>query len=414
MRNIIEFDAMDPAFQRDPIPMFERLHAADAMLLDPAIDVYFLGRHEDVAQALRSDVFTTAPLAESAQPMMGDRVLAQMEGQEHKAKRGLVLSAFSGRLNRERHAQIIERVTSALLAEPMRHGRVDLINDFGKAYSMLVTLEVLGLPTDRYLDVIAWHSGVATFVTSLALTDAQRQHSIACSQAFIAYLTPLVEDLRGSSRDGLIPLLCNPCIGRGMTTPEIVALVLNVVLAAAEPSDKTLAYLFHHLASCPALLDSVRHDRSLLAPAIAETLRISSPVQLIPRQINDDVTVGGVRLRAGTRVFCMPGAANRDPSIFHDPATFDINRRKAAQQLTNAGAASMHFAFGTGTHMCVGAAFSLMQLELTANMLLDHLRDLRAPLGFTLEEEGFYTRGPVALPLEFAPYGDAVPFGAHK
>ncbi|MGH8044323.1 MAG: cytochrome P450, partial [Stenotrophomonas sp.] len=99
------------------------------------------------------------------------------------------------------------------------------------------------------------------------------------------------------------------------------------------------------------------------------------------------------------------------PSVFRDPTTFDINRRKAAQQAPIGGAASMHFAFGTGTHMCVGAAFSLMQLELTANILLDHLRDLRTPPGFMLEEEGFYTRGPVAMPLEFAPYDGAVPLG---
>lgn len=408
MRNIIEFDVMDPSFQRNPLPMYERLHASDAILLDPRIDTYFLGRHEDVAQALRSPAFTTAPLADSAQPVMGDRVLAQMEGEEHKAKRRLVLSAFSGRQNRERHSRIIARVTSALLSDPMRHGRLDLISDFGKTYSMLVTLEVLGLPVDRYRDVIAWHEGVASFITSLSATEAQRQHSLACSRAFIAYLTPLIRNLASEGSNGLIPLLCSPGCGEGgMTSSEIIALVLNVVLAAAEPTDKTLAYLFHHLTSCPARLERVNKDRQLLAPAIAETLRLNSPVQLIPRQLSDNVTIGGRPLRAGARVFCMPGAANRDPSVFTDPASFDLDRKQITTGLpTNA---STHIAFGAGTHVCLGAAFSKSQLELTADILLDRLRGIRIAPHFTLEEEGFYTRGPVALPLEFDPHPNAEP-----
>lgn len=406
MRNIIEFDVMDPTFQRNPIPMYEQLHASDAILLDPRIDTYFLGRHDDVTQALRSPAFTTAPLATSAQPVMGDRVLAQMEGPEHKAKRRLVLSAFSGRQNRDRHSRIIARVTSDLLSSPMRHGRVDLISDFGKTYSMLVTLEVLGLPTDRHRDLIAWHEGVASFITSLRVTEAQKQHSLACSRAFIAYLTPLIADLRDGSPSGLVALLCNPVSGEGvMTTSEIIALVLNVILAAAEPTDKTLAYLFYHLASCPVRLERVKKDRQLLAPAIAETLRLNSPVQLIPRQLSEDVSVGGIRLPAGARVFCMPGAANRDPSVFRDPARFDIDRRQVTTALP--GNASAHLAFGAGTHVCLGAAFSQIQLELTANILLDRLRGLRISPRFTFQEEGFYTRGPVALPLEFEPCSTA-------
>lgn len=408
MRNIIEFDFMDPTFQRNPVPMYERMHAMDAIFLDRGLDAYFLGRHDDVSQALRSLAFTTTPLAESAQPVMGDRVLAQMEGKEHASKRRLVLSAFSGRQNRERHSQIIDRITAELLSDPLRLGRMDLISDFGKKYSMLVTLDVLGLPTDRYHDVIAWHEGIASFITSLRVTEAQRQHSLACSRAFIAYLTPLITDLRNSGDHGLIPLLCNPACGTdGMTASEIIALVLNVVLAAAEPTDKTLAYLFHHLASCPVRLETVRNNRQLLAPAIVETLRLNSPVQLIPRQLSEDVTVGGRTLPAGARVFCMPGAANRDPSVFPDPARFDIDRRRSSTAIP--GHASMHLAFGAGTHVCLGAAFSQTQLELTANILLDRLRGLRIPPHFTLQEEGFYTRGPVALPLEFEPYADAQP-----
>ncbi|WP_375679364.1 MULTISPECIES: hypothetical protein [unclassified Bartonella] len=54
-------------------------------------------------------------------------------------------------------------------------------------------------------------------------------------------------------------------------------------------------------------------------------------------------------------------------------------------------------------HVCVGSAFALMQIELTANRLLDKLIKISLTDGFILEEEGLYTRRPSALPIIFIP-----------
>lgn len=58
-----------------------------------------------------------------------------------------------------------------------------------------------------------------------------------------------------------------------------------------------------------------------------------------------------------------------------------------------------HLAFGYGTHTCVGAAFSQMQLELTINIMLDKIAGASLPNNFVLKEQGIYTRGPVAMPI---------------
>ncbi|UNE53569.1 hypothetical protein [Bartonella machadoae] len=59
-----------------------------------------------------------------------------------------------------------------------------------------------------------------------------------------------------------------------------------MLLAAIEPADKALAYLFYHLRTNPKELEKIQKEWTLLGDAIAETLRLTSPVQLIPRQIN--------------------------------------------------------------------------------------------------------------------------------
>ncbi|WP_254361181.1 cytochrome P450 [Photorhabdus heterorhabditis] len=53
----------------------------------------------------------------------------------------------------------------------------------------------------------------------------------------------------------------------GMSTNEITALCLNILLAATEPTDKALAMMFKHLISNPSMLDVVVKDRSLVRAA---------------------------------------------------------------------------------------------------------------------------------------------------
>ncbi|KOC87860.1 cytochrome P450, cyclodipeptide synthase-associated [Winslowiella iniecta] len=404
MRNIVEFDVMAQDFHCNPYPAFERLHANNQVFRDSEFNAYFFGHYEDVSHILQSSDFTTEPLAKRAEPVTGGRVLAQMEGKEHHSKRRAVLSGLSGKLFREKYAAIIETITLQLLEAHMACGRIDLIKDFGRSYSVLVSLNMLGLPVDRHQEVAIWHRGITHFITSLKLSEEERKHSLRCSQNLIGYLTPIIEDASFHADGSLISMLCRAeNNGEKMTTSEIVALVINVLLAATEPADKALASLFYHLLHNPHCIEKVRSDRTLLNAAIGETLRLTSPVQLIPRQASKDLTLAGIELPKDTLIFCMTGAANRDPSVFKDPSRFILDRRQQAKNLPDSGKIMNHLAFGTGAHACVGTAFSLMQIELTANLLLDRLENLRLAEGYSLQEEGLYVRGPATMCLEFAP-----------
>lgn len=404
MRKIMPFSITDNAFLENPEAAYHALHASNAVLFDCRLGAYFFGHHADVLAILQSPSFTTRPLAERAQPVMGERVLAQMEGSEHRSKRSTILSALNTRKFREQYRSLIETVSETLLSAHMARGQLDLINDFGRDYSILVTLTILGLPTERYKDVALWHMGVASFITSLEVTDEDRKWSLECSRRIISYLTPIVDARRSMGGDCLIAKLSKSEAGHpAMSTPEIVALVLNVILAASEPADKTLGYLFHHLLSSAGLIDRVDRDRSLLGAAIRETLRLNAPVQLIPREASEDTTVSGVDISKGALVFCLIGAANRDPAVFSTPTRFMIDRRRMEAGVTSSGKSAHHLAFGAGRHVCVGAALSLLQIELTANFILDYLKDIRLEPGVSFKEVGLYTRGPAELKINFRP-----------
>ncbi|PIT69751.1 cytochrome P450, cyclodipeptide synthase-associated [Bartonella tribocorum] len=415
VRHIIQFNVMDKNFQKNPYDTYKTVHSSNSVLWDENLKAYFFGRYEDVNSILRDARFTTAPLAIRAEPVMGDRVLAQMEGDEHHSKRHAVLSKLTGKMFRTRYAPLIEKTIDRLLMPYLAKGRIDIMNEFGKDYSVLVTLMVLGLPIDRYKDISMWHKGVASFVTSLNQSNEEKEFSLSCSKNIISYLTPLIEEWDKNSSEDLISVLCQKTDdGKSMTTSEIVALVLNMLLAAIEPADKTLAYLFYHLLTNPNELEKIQTDRTALGDAITETLRLTSPVQLIPRQTNQAMEFAGISLPANSLIFCIIGAANRDPDVFMEPNNFIPERKRIHKTSPDLIKTANHLAFGAGMHICVGSAFALMQIELTANRLLDKLNEISLTDGFLLEKEGLYTRGPSALPITFIPISQSSQTAIHS
>ncbi|MDX2394831.1 MULTISPECIES: cytochrome P450, cyclodipeptide synthase-associated [unclassified Streptomyces] len=398
-----DFSVLSEDFAASPYRWFPQLRERAPVHYEPAIDSYFLSRHEDVQRVLTDhEAFTTETLQVRAEPVMRGPVLAQMTGAEHTAKRKIVVRSFTGGAL-QHQVRAIRSNAAELMAPFLPRGRMDLVNDFGKPLAIQVTLDVLGLDKKDWLQVAAWHGGVAEFITSMALTPERRRHCLDCAERLEAHLLPVIERRREHPGDDLISRLCTAEFdGIAMSDRDVTALIINVLAAATEPADKTLALLFKHLIDHPEQMAQVRRDPDLLPAAIAETLRYTPPVQLIPRQAEGDAVFAGTTVPAGATVFCMIGSANRDPEAFTAPDTFDIHRPDlgTARSFT---AAAQHLAFGTGLHQCVGTAFARAEIETVAAMLLPLLDRVRFSPGFQYRESGLYTRGPVALPLDFTP-----------
>ncbi|MCX4684280.1 cytochrome P450 [Kitasatospora purpeofusca] len=397
------FSILSEEFAAAPERYFGRLREHAPVHHEPALDAWFLSRHRDVRRVLTDhEAFSTATLQVRAEPVMGGPVLAQMTGAEHTAKRGIVVRAFTGPALREQ-VRTLRANAVELLAPLLARGRMDLVNEFGKPFAVRAALDVLGLDREDWQRVAERIAGVGEFVTAVTLTEERRRVCLELAGELEAQLARIVEQRRRHPGADLISTLCTADFdGVAMSTREVVALIVNVLVAAVEPADKTLGLLLKHLIDHPEQLADVRRDPSLLSAAVAETLRFTPPVQLVPRQAERDTEFAGTLVPAGATVFCLIGAANRDPEAFTDPDRFDLHRPDlvAARSFT---AAAQHLAFGTGLHQCVGAAFARAEIETVAALLLPLLDEVRFTPGSGYQEAGLYTRGPVALSLDFTP-----------
>jgi cytochrome P450 len=80
----------------------------------------------------------------------------------------------------------------------------------------------------------------------------------------------------------------------------------------------------------------------------------------------EDVEIDGVRVEAGTTVFPLLAAANRDPEVFLNPETIDIRRPNAAR----------HLAFGHGAHFCLGASLARLEGTVALRTLAERVPQL--------------------------------------
>jgi len=107
------------------------------------------------------------------------------------------------------------------------------------------------------------------------------------------------------------------------------------------------------LAEHPEQFALVKANPALLKSAFEEALRMESPAQVMFRTTTGDVELGGVRLRADTKVGYHMGAANRDPRQWTDPDRFDVTRQTTG----------VHRAFGVGAHVCIGQMIARLEAE---------------------------------------------------
>ena len=83
--------------------------------------------------------------------------------------------------------------------------------------------------------------------------------------------------------------------------------------------------------------------------------------------------------------------ANRDPKIFSQPDTFDINRENAKRNL----------AFGYGAHHCLGASLARLEAEAVWKHLLLRFPEVSSwkVNGEVIAKRGRVIRGLESLPM---------------
>jgi len=274
----------------------------------------------------------------------------------------------------------IREICDALIDDFIETGRADLADSYSIELPAILIARLLDLPHERRREFQRWATA------SVATADPAALRSIA------DYTAELYE-LRSAAPGNDVPsqMLAFQIEGRPITRDEWRGLVMLLVFGGLDTTANAGGYIFHMIARDPALRAWLVEDKSRIAGALPEFIRLISPVPQHSRGVTEDVAIGGHRFRKGDVVQLNWFAANHDPAVYADPDTFKADRNN-----------SNHLGFGSGPHMCLGKALALAELEIMVERVLTRLPDYQLVAGGT-ERFGSLNRGMKHLAVTFIP-----------
>jgi len=179
-----------------------------------------------------------------------------------------------------------------------------------------------------------------------------------------------------------------------LTHEEIGSILYSLTFAGHETTNFLIANLLRRLLEDPARWDSVVADPELVPGAILETLRYDPSVPVWRRVTKRPVTLGGVDIPQGAKLFLWLAASGRDASVFPEPEKFDLRRTNASKTL----------AFGKGIHYCIGAALGKLEAHIALETLIRRFPRLRLVEGQAFSfHPNISFRGPQALWVRAGP-----------
>lgn len=134
----------------------------------------------------------------------------------------------------------------------------------------------------------------------------------------------------------------------------------SLSFAGHETTNYLIGNLVRRLLEDRSRWEAIRADPARIAGAVDDTLRYDSSVPVWRRVTKRPVTLGGVELPEGAKLFLWLSATGHDPDAFPDPETFDPERANAHRCL----------AFGKGIHYCVGASLGKLEAQLALGGLM--------------------------------------------
>ncbi len=388
------FDRFDPSFLTDPYPFYRVLHGQPPMVLELEVPTALLARYADVVTALRDpQSFSSAPIRHLSQSHIfgGAPTLILSDPPAHTRLRRLVNQAFAPRRIREMEPRIRE-IADSLLSEAERKGSFEAMKDLAEPLPTMVIAEVLGIPSADYLMLKKWSDALleVSNVPPGFPPPAGFDEALAAERA---YFRARYDELRRNPRTDIMSMLIQAQEKDALTFDEVAGFFNLLLLAGNETTTNLIGNGLYALMRHPEQLELLRREPGLTAGAIEEMLRWDCPVQATGRNVIRECELGGTRLRPGTAVAVLNGAANRDPAQFPDADRFDIRRSP-----------NDHIAFGEGIHFCLGAALARMEGAIAIGAALNRFPRLRLAHADQSPEykKSFHVRGLAALPLSLA------------
>ncbi|WP_322893532.1 MULTISPECIES: cytochrome P450 [unclassified Yoonia] len=354
----------DPVFIQNPYPFYDSSRAAGDFFWWDEYAMACAVSHKAVHAVLRDRRMGRECPPELA-PEIPDTLrpfydieahsMLELEPPRHTRLRGLVLRAFTSRTIAALAPQITQLCNDLVDRFPTEP--FDLLTAYAQPVPVITIARLLGVPEDRADDLLRWSNAMVAMYQARRTPEIEAA-AITASAEFADFMRGYIAIRRKTPAEDLIStLIAAEEDGEKLTTDELITTCILLLNAGHEATVHTLGN------GTKTLLE--QNIRDISDASVEEIIRHDPPLHMFTRWVYEDVEICGQNFKRGDQIACLLGAANRDPAVYADPATFDP-ARKGPQNTS----------FGGGIHFCVGAPLARLELKIALEVLFARCPDL--------------------------------------
>jgi len=394
------FDPLSPEFLADPFAVMAKTEAP--VFFAPSIGYYVVTRYSDVEEVFRDPATFSAAAAQAplvrlvpeAQQILlagGHRPqpsMASLDEPAHARLRKPAARAFS---MKRVTAMIpaIEATAAQLLDAVAGQPEFDLVATLAFPLPANIVFSLMGVPEQDYGQLKQWCGYRAAL--SWGRPAPEDQVEIATSMAaYRRYMRNLVDLKVATPGDDVASdlIAIHAEAPDRLTLDEIASILFSLSFAGHETTTGLISNTVRRLLEDPGRWDEIAAQPELIPGAVEESLRYDPSVAVWRRVTTRPVTLGGVDLPQGAKLYLWLAATGRDQAAFAEPDRFDLRRPDAER----------HLAFGKGQHFCLGANFGRLEAQIAIAELARRYPRLRLVPGqeFTFHPNISF-RGPQIL-----------------
>jgi len=394
------FDPLSPEFLADPFAVMARAQAP--VFFAPSIGYYVVTRYQDIEQVFKDPGTYSAaaaqaplvPLSPEAQQILlagGHKPqpsMSALDEQAHARLRKPAARAFS--MKRVTAMVPAIQATAVQLLDAVRtEPEFDLVAALAFPLPANIVFSLMGVPEQDYAQLKQWCGYRAALSWGRPAPEDQLE-IVTSMAAYRRYMRSLVDLKVRTPGDDLASdlIAIHDEAPDRLTLDEIASILFSLSFAGHETTTGLISNTVRRLLESPDRWDEIAAEPGLIPGAVEETLRFDPSVAVWRRVTTRPVTLAGVDLPQGARLYLWLASAGRDQAAFADPDRFDLHRPDAER----------HLAFGKGVHFCLGANFGRLEAQIAIAELACRYPRLRLVPGqhFTFHPNISF-RGPQTL-----------------
>lgn len=388
-------DPFEPSFRDDPYPALHNLRERDPVNLTP-VGTWRVSRYDDVVRVFR-EANTSMTLANGESPNFDPldqrgsflEFMLNKDDPEHQVLRRLAALSLSPKTTRLMEDEV-KLTVQAAMDDALARGGMDVIAHLAHNVPSRMVCKIMGIPECDRQQFNEWTATRTNAFFARFLPPEVQQRTREAGHAMADYFETLLAERRRNLGDDLVSTMIRANDEADhLSDDTLVIQAIGIIIAGYETTIGLIGNGLRALLDHPGQLEKLRQRPELIDNAVNECLRYDTPILFNWRVLTEPFEIGGKLLPADAVIWQMLAAANRDPTRFDRPDTFDIERKNIA-----------HLSFGGGIHHCIGNSLARMEARHALLEFAERTKGLRIEQG-ALEWSHSFFRVMASLPLSF-------------